>query len=69
MTNSGKKIQIDLKKTDAKSSASLFTGAKTNFRDRVLGEVEKESFTALLGKGGQSGLMPSKPSVLKLCRL
>ena len=29
-------------------------------RDRVLGEVEKNSFIALPGKGGHSGLMPSK---------
>ena len=47
---------------DAESSAtSLYTGAKSNLRDRVLGEVEKNSFTALPGKGGHSGLMPSKP--------
>ena len=29
-------------------------------RDRVLGEVEKNSFIALPGKGGHSGLVPSK---------
>ena len=28
--------------------------------DRVLGEVEKKSFIALPGKGGNSWLMPSK---------
>ena len=47
-------------KGGAESSASLFTGAKTNFGDRVLGEVERESFIPLLGKGGHSGLMPSR---------
>ena len=31
----------------AESSASLYTGAKWNLRDRVLGEVEKNSFIAL----------------------
>ena len=39
---------------------SLCSGAKSNFRDRVLGEVEKNSFIALPGKGGHSGLVPSK---------
>ena len=29
-------------------------------RDRVLGEVEKNSFIALPGKGGDSRLLPSK---------
>ena len=29
-------------------------------RDRVLSEVEKNSFIALPGKGGHSGLVPSK---------
>ena len=35
----------------------LCTDAKSNLRDRVLGEVEKNSFIALPGKGGQSGLL------------
>ena len=39
---------------------SLCTGAKSNLRDRVLGEVEKNSFIALPGKGGHSGLVPSE---------
>ena len=30
----------------------LCTSAKSNLRDRVLGEVEKNSFIALPGKGG-----------------
>ena len=38
----------------------LCTGAKSNLRDRVLGEVEKNRFIALTGKGEHSGLMPSK---------
>ena len=36
----------------------LCTSAKSNLRDRVLGEVEKNSFIDLPGKGGHSGLMP-----------
>ena len=38
----------------------LCTGAKSNLGDRVLGEVEKNSFIALPGKGGNSRLMPLK---------
>ena len=38
----------------------LCTSAKANLRDRVLGEVEKNGFIALPGKGGQSGLMSRK---------
>ena len=45
---------------DAESSASLYTGAKSNLGDRVLGEVEKDSFITLPGKGGYSGLLPRK---------
>ena len=65
---SGKKI-FDLEEFEeprykndsvAESSASLYTGAKWNLRDRVLGEVEKNSFIALPDKGGHSGLVPSK---------
>ena len=37
---------------DPESSASLFTGAESNLRDRVLGEVEKDSFISLPCKGG-----------------
>ena len=44
----------------AESSASLYTGAESNLRDRALGEVEKNSFIVLPGKGGHSGLLPSK---------
>ena len=38
----------------------LCTGAELDFRDRVWGEVEKDSFISLPGKGGHSGLMPFK---------
>ena len=48
---------------DAESSASLYTCPELNLRDRVWGEVEKESIIALPGKGGQSRPMPSKPCV------
>ena len=37
----------------------LCTGVELNLRNRVWGEVEN-SFIALLGKGGHSGLMHSK---------
>ena len=33
----------------------LHTGAKSNLRDRVLGEIEKNSFIALSGKKGHNG--------------
>ena len=38
----------------------LGTSAKSNLADRVLGEEEKNSFIALPGKGGHSGLTPLK---------
>ena len=38
----------------------LCTGAELNLRDRVLGEIENNSFTALPGKGGHSRLVPVK---------
>ena len=38
----------------------LCTSPKSNLRDRVFGEVEKNSFIALPGKGGHSRLMPHK---------
>ena len=40
----------------------LCTGAKSNLGDNVLGEIGKNRFIALPGKGGHSRLMP-----LKLC--
>ena len=50
-----------MRETDAKNLASvLYTSAKPNLRDRVLSEVEKNSFIALPGSGGHSGLVPSK---------
>ena len=48
---------------------SLCSGAKSNFRDRVLGEVEKNSFIALPGKGGQNGLMPLENHVFQSGRI
>lgn len=45
--------------TDAKSGLAPNLILET----RVLGEVEKNSFIALPGKEGHSGLMPSKLSV------
>ena len=38
----------------------LCTGAESNLRDRVLGEVEKKSFLVLPSKGEHSGLMSQK---------
>ena len=55
--------------SDAKSSVSLYTSAKLNLGDRVLGEVEKDSFIALPGKGGHSRLLPQKNYVSQLRRI
>ena len=44
-------------------SQPLCTGAELNLRDRVLGEIEKNSFIALPGKGGCSVLLLSKRCV------
>ena len=38
----------------------LCTSAKSNLRDRVLGEAEKSSFIALPDKWGHSRLLPQK---------
>ena len=38
----------------------LHTGAKSNLRDKVLGEVEKNSFIALSGKERHSELLSLK---------
>ena len=38
----------------------LYTSTEFNLGDRVLTEVEKNSFIALSGKGGHSGLISSK---------
>ena len=38
----------------------LCIGAESKLRDRILGEVEKNSFIVLPGKGGHSRLLPSK---------
>ena len=47
----------------------LCTGAKLNLRDGVLAEAEKNSFIALPGKGGHSGLMTLKNCVSQLRRI
>ena len=47
----------------AKSSASLYTSAGSDRRDRVLGEGEQDNFVTFPDKGGHSGLIPSKPCV------
>ena len=36
----------------------LCTSAEANLGDRIWGEVEENSFIALPGKGGHSGLVP-----------
>ena len=38
----------------------LYTGTESTLGDRVLGEVQKNSFIALPGKGGHSGLLHSE---------
>ena len=38
----------------------LYISSKNNLGDKVLGEVEKDSFNALPGKGGHSGRRPTK---------
>ena len=43
-----------------KTQCWVSTSAESNLRDRVLGEVEKNSFIALPGKGGHSRLLSSK---------
>ena len=42
-------------------SASLCTDAKSNLRHRVLGEVEKDSFITLPGKGVHRGILLRNP--------
>ena len=48
---------------DAENSSSVYQ-CQIESRDRVLSEVEKNSFIALPGKQGYSGFMPPTP---KLC--
>ena len=43
----------------------LCTGAESDLGDRVLGDVEKNSFIPLPGKGGHSRLLPSKTTCPK----
>ena len=49
-----------------KSSASLYTSAKSNFGDQVLSEVEKVSFIALPGKEDIAGSCLEKQYVSNL---
>jgi len=46
--------------SDCKSSASEQMCQITPIRDRVFGEMEKNSFIVLLGKWGCSALLPPK---------
>ena len=46
---------------DAERSASLYIGMGLNLGDRVLDEVEKDSFIVLPGEGGHRGIMPLNP--------
>ena len=39
---------------------SLYTDTESNLRDRVFGEVEKNNFIALPGKGGHHRLCPER---------
>ena len=39
----------------------MYTGAESNLGDRVSGEVGKDSFIALPGKGDMSGSYPQTP--------
>ena len=42
----------------------LYPNTELILRDRVLGDVEKNSFISLPGKRGHGGLIPSKLCVL-----
>ena len=53
-------------RSDAESSASLYTSAESNLGDRVLSEVEKDSFITLPGKGGTQQAPASKTCVSSL---
>ena len=54
---------------DAGRLASLFSGVESNLRDRVLGEVEKNSFTAWPGKGGHTRFLSWKTVIPSLGEL
>ena len=51
-------VEVILSPIEAKSSASLDTGTKSNLRGRVLGEAEKYSFIALQEKRVTVGYCP-----------
>ena len=50
-------VGIHIVAVDDKTSASLYTDAKLNLRDRVLDKVEENSFIALPGKEEHSRLL------------
>ena len=52
--------RLDVNKCFDVETRPLCTSTKLNLIDRVLDEVEQNSFIALPGKGAHSGLMPSK---------
>ena len=45
----------------------LHTGAKSNLRDRVLGEIEKNSFIALSGKEGRKLCVSTMEDSVRSC--
>ena len=45
----------------------LHTGAKSNLRDRVLGEIEKNSFIALSGKEGRKLCVSIMEDLVRSC--
>ena len=58
----GLKAEADSRGTKRETFKLSFS--ESNLRDRVLGEVEKDSFMTLPDKGGHSGVMSLKPCVL-----
>ena len=59
VANDGREISIMMPKT-----RPLYAGAESNLGDRVLGEVEKNRFIALPGKGDKVDSCPEKLCVL-----
>ena len=56
--------QVGYFTTSTTWEAPLCTGTELNLRDRVLGDVDKNSFITLPEKGIQIGLLPLKPKCL-----
>ena len=59
MENPESEAGSDFPQVDAETQ-SLWTCSELNLRDRVVGEVEKNSFIALPGRGGHSGVTASR---------